>query len=119
MVNLSARAESKLSIQDRYQCCVVGHALIFRTASKIFLPRRANQAFRSFGYPTVRAAVRRLLLLSPLSPGSWSMSDQSESFSELVEIAKRNGDFRRNYGTIVGAYLYLRSINATRGRSIV
>jgi hypothetical protein len=47
------------------------------------------------------------------------MSDQSKSFSELVEIAKRNGDFRRNYGTIVGAYLYLRSINATRGRSIV
>jgi hypothetical protein len=45
------------------------------------------------------------------------MSDQSETASELVEIAKRNGDFRRNDGTVVGAYL--RSINATRGRSIV
>ena len=29
------------------------------------------------------------------------MSDQT--FSELVEIAKRNGDFRQNYGKIIGA----------------
>lgn len=43
------------------------------------------------------------------------MSDQP--FSEMVEIAKRNGDFRRNYGKIIGAYLYLRSINAVRRRS--
>ena len=32
------------------------------------------------------------------------MSDQS---SELVEISKLNGDFRRNYGKLIGAYLYL------------
>jgi hypothetical protein len=43
------------------------------------------------------------------------MSDQT--FSEMVEIAKRNGDFRQNYGKIIGAYLYLRSINAVRGQS--
>jgi hypothetical protein len=49
-----------------------------------------------------------------LSPESLSMSDQI--FSELVEIAKRNGDFRQNYGKIIGAYLYLRSISAIRGR---
>jgi hypothetical protein len=36
--------------------------------------------------------------------------------SDLVEIAKRNGDFRKNYGILVGAILYLRSINATRPR---
>jgi hypothetical protein len=36
--------------------------------------------------------------------------------SELVEISKLNGDFRRNYGRLIGAYLYLRSINATRSR---
>jgi hypothetical protein len=41
------------------------------------------------------------------------MSDQS---SELVEISKLNGDFRKNYGKLVGAYLYLRSIGAARGR---
>ena len=41
-------------------------------------------------------------------------SDQN--FSELVEIAERNGDFRKNYGTIIGAYLYLRSVSAVRGR---
>ena len=42
------------------------------------------------------------------------MSDQS---SELVEISKLNGDFKRNYGKLIGAYLYLRSISAVRGRS--
>lgn len=41
------------------------------------------------------------------------MSDQSE----LVEISKLNGDFRRNYGKLIGAYLYLRSVSAARGRS--
>jgi hypothetical protein len=40
-----------------------------------------------------------------------------EQNSELVEISKLNGDFKRNYGKIVGAYLYLRSISAARGRS--
>jgi len=44
------------------------------------------------------------------------MSDQS---SELVEISKLNGDFRRNYGKLIGAYLYLRSISAARGRSLI
>ena len=37
------------------------------------------------------------------------MTDQS---SELVEISKLNGDFRRNYGKLIGAFLYLRSISA-------
>ena len=36
--------------------------------------------------------------------------------SELVEISKLNGSFKRNYGTIIGAYLYLRAIGATRAR---
>jgi hypothetical protein len=38
-------------------------------------------------------------------------------YSDLVEIAKRNGDFRKNYGPFIGAFLYLRSINAARPRS--
>jgi hypothetical protein len=38
--------------------------------------------------------------------------------SDLLEIVKRNGDFRKNYGKIIGAYLYLRSINAAAGRSL-
>ena len=37
--------------------------------------------------------------------------------SELVEISKLNGDFRRNYGKVLGAILYLRSVSAARGRS--
>ena len=44
------------------------------------------------------------------------MSDQS---SELVEISKLNGDFRKNYGKLIGAYLYLRSVSAARGRSLL
>jgi hypothetical protein len=43
----------------------------------------------------------------------------SEQSSELVEISKLNGDFRRNYGKLIGAYLYLRSVSATRGRSFL
>jgi hypothetical protein len=44
------------------------------------------------------------------------MSDQ---FSELVEISKLNGDFEKNYGRLIGAYLYLRSISAARRRSFL
>ena len=44
------------------------------------------------------------------------MPDRS---SELVEISKLNGDFRRNYGKLIGAYLYLHSIGAARGRSFL
>ncbi|WP_045004688.1 hypothetical protein [Bradyrhizobium sp. LTSP857] len=40
-----------------------------------------------------------------------------DTSSELSKIAKLNGDFRRNYGTLLGAVLYLRSISAARGRS--
>jgi hypothetical protein len=31
--------------------------------------------------------------------------------SALVEISKLNGDFRENYGKLIGAFLYLRSIS--------
>ena len=37
---------------------------------------------------------------------------EQASHSDVVEIAKRNGDFRRNYGILVGAFLYLRSLRA-------
>jgi hypothetical protein len=37
--------------------------------------------------------------------------------SDVVEIAKRNGEFMR-WGKLIGAYLYLRSLNAARPRSI-
>lgn len=45
------------------------------------------------------------------------MSDQVDSSPELAKIAKLNGDFQRNYGTLLGAFLYLRSIRAAAGRS--
>jgi len=40
-----------------------------------------------------------------------------EPTSELVEISKLNGDFKRNYGRLIGALLYLYSISAARSRS--
>ena len=45
---------------------------------------------------------------------NFSMSNQS---SALVEISKLNGDFKKNYGKLIGAYLYLRSISVARGRA--
>lgn len=45
------------------------------------------------------------------------MADEVESSNELSKIAKLNGDFRRNYGKLLGALLYLRSIGAARRRS--
>lgn len=39
--------------------------------------------------------------------------------SELVEISRLNGDFKKNYGRVLGAFLYLRSIGAARGRSFL
>jgi len=41
------------------------------------------------------------------------VSDQE--YSDLVEIAKRNGDFKKNWGKLLGAYLYLRSIQRASG----
>ncbi|MFK4720843.1 hypothetical protein ABIE89_001943 [Bradyrhizobium niftali] len=46
------------------------------------------------------------------------MADETEASSDLSKIARLNGDFKRNYGTLLGAFLYLRSISAARGRSV-
>ena len=43
------------------------------------------------------------------------MSDQS---SELVEISKLDGDFRKNYGKLIGALLYLRSVSGVAGSTV-
>lgn len=45
------------------------------------------------------------------------MAEEIQASSELSNIARLNGDFRRNYGTLLGAFLYLRSISAAGGRS--
>ncbi len=41
----------------------------------------------------------------------------NDTSSELIEICKLNGSFKRNYGSLIGAYLYLRSIKARSGES--
>jgi hypothetical protein len=42
------------------------------------------------------------------------MANDVDTSSELSKIAKLNGDFRRNYGTLIGAVLYLRTVSAAR-----
>ena len=76
------------------KACLALRAKTFR------LTRRANQV-----------SIGSLLIFqeAPI------MTDRS---SELIEISKLNGDFKRNYGKLIGAFLYLRSISAARGRSL-
>lgn len=62
----------------------------------------------------LRRRANQWLITSLLVSRRFLMSDQS---SELVEISKLNGDFKRNYGKLIGAFLYLRSVSAARGRS--
>src|SRR5579872_2563280 len=38
--------------------------------------------------------------------------------SDFLELIRRNGDFRRNYGLLIGACLYVLSLRAVSGRSI-
>lgn len=45
------------------------------------------------------------------------MAGECKALSDLPEVAKLNGEFRRNYGKLLGAFLYLRTISAARGRS--
>jgi len=49
-------------------------------------------------------------------PGNLLGAFMPNRSSELVEISKLNGDFKRNYGKLLGAFLYLRSISAACGR---
>lgn len=45
------------------------------------------------------------------------MLHRPETPSDIVEISKINGDFKYNYGLLLGALLYLCSLSAARGRS--
>jgi hypothetical protein len=42
--------------------------------------------------------------------------DARPEHSDLVEVVRHNADFRK-WGTLIGAFLYLRSLNAARPRS--
>lgn len=74
--------------------------LIFLIYRNFHLRRRAKQRF-------IRCLV--------IAMGASIVNDDTSL--DLSRIAKLNGDFRRNYGKLLGAFLYLRSISAARGRS--
>jgi hypothetical protein len=43
------------------------------------------------------------------------MTGPGQQHTDLVEIARRNGDFKKNWGILIGAILYVRSLNAALG----
>ncbi|MET4177343.1 hypothetical protein ABIB99_008467 [Bradyrhizobium sp. LA6.1] len=45
------------------------------------------------------------------------MSDQELRNENLIEVLKRNGDFSKHYGPILGALLYWLSMKAAKPRS--
>ncbi|GAA0003581.1 hypothetical protein BRDID11002_35820 [Bradyrhizobium diazoefficiens] len=82
-------------------------------------PRVEKGGFRYTEIPLAlsgKTVVHKALALTVVI-GTSAMAAEVETSSELSKIAKLNGDFRKNYGTLLGAVLYLRSINAVRGRS--
>ena len=84
----------------------------------VFTPDSTNLVFRKS--EIVLAPSRKSVLkgTSSVKPKEGTMAEPVQPHSDVVEIAKRNGDFRRNYGTVIGAFLYLRSLSAARGRSL-
>lgn len=45
------------------------------------------------------------------------MPEHTDPTSDVVAVSKLNGDFRKNYGVALGAFLFLRTLSAARGRS--
>jgi hypothetical protein len=45
------------------------------------------------------------------------MTEPGQKYSDFVEILRRHGEFRKNWGVLIGAVLYLRSLSAVRSRS--
>ncbi|WP_245509547.1 hypothetical protein [Bradyrhizobium vignae] len=62
-----------------------------------------------------KTVVHRGLVQPQMEPSA--MAEECKPLSDLPEVTKLNGEFRKNYGKILGAFLYLRSISAARGRS--
>ena len=44
------------------------------------------------------------------------MTEPGQKHSDFVEILRRNGDFRKHWGMLIGAFLYLRSLSGARSR---
>lgn len=62
--------------------------------------------------PSGKTVVHKVLVLA--NGRASQMADEVDTSSELSKLAKLNGDFRKNYGTFIGAFLYLRTISAGR-----
>jgi hypothetical protein len=79
-------------------------------------PLNGNSVNRNFSLaPSGKSGVYRVL--AQLKETSL-MRPRFGSSSDIVEISRLNGDFRRNYGKFLGALLYLYSISIARNRPL-
>ena len=46
------------------------------------------------------------------------MSERSPSPSDVIEVSKLNGGFRKNYGLVLGVFLFLWSFCVVCGKSL-
>src|SRR5882757_1359734 len=94
------RADTALSSWFTRSSFSVPRITVFNTASSngrcgAFASFRRGVAYSC---PVGQISGLRLVLVKE---GSHSMPGQTSS--DFVEIAKRNGDFKKNYGTVIGA----------------
>ena len=98
-----------IALQANRASCPLAGALLAVDASGMVLGFTGTTTLNSVGSKHFEARKRFR---------GWRSAVSDQQYSDLVEIAKRNGDFRKNYGPFIGAFLYLRSINAARPRSL-
>lgn len=80
---------------------------------------RAPQLFKYDDLGHRGSSVNFSLALLAKSPAYEPLVKRMRGNQPYVRIGrdiKTQGSFRRNYGKLIGAYLYLRSIGAARGR---
>jgi hypothetical protein len=92
-----------------------------RTARNVEHDRKGCRRFLGSKKQKLSFALCSVGQISDLSVGLATRQEtcMSEQASELIELSKLNGNFKRNYGKLIGTYLYLRSISAARGRPYI
>ncbi|MES5483845.1 hypothetical protein QMZ05_13920 [Bradyrhizobium sp. INPA03-11B] len=88
----------------------------------LYLSRRDTACFdhviRKIRNKTRRDTQLTFIMLSKEKGEAVVVANHEARSSDLVEIARRSGEFRKHYGVALGAFLYLSSISAARPRSI-
>lgn len=105
-------SERRISALSRLSCRWLGISSKHHEVPRV--GERAIHERRNVGCPVEQNTLRGC----SKAKQETSLTRLGQQHSDFVEIARRNGDFQRNYGTLLGAFLYLRSLSAVRGRPI-